>query len=367
MRAIVVGAGVIGLAIGRALARRGHEVYVLEAADGVGGGVSSRNSEVIHGGMYYPPGSLRARLCTAGRRLLYAFLESRGVAHRRTGKLIVATSEAERAGIEAILARGTANGVEGLHIIGGAQARALEPALRCVAAIVSPETGILDSHAFMHALEGEIADAGGAIALAAPVERVVRSGGAWRIAFGGREPGEVEAEILVNAAGLGAQAVAMRTEGYPAARVPRRVLAKGSYFGFAGRAAFARLVYPAPVEGGLGVHVTLDLAGRMRFGPDVEWVSEEGYDVDPRRADAFYAAIRRYFPALPDGSLVPDYAGMRPKLTGPGEPAADFLIDGPAEHGLQGLVQLFGIESPGLTASLAIAEHVAAEAERSLA
>jgi L-2-hydroxyglutarate oxidase LhgO len=358
MQILVVGAGVVGLAIARDAALRGDEVIVAEAADGIGTGTSSRNSEVIHGGIYYPAGSQRALHCTHGRRRLYDYCAPRGVHHRKCGKLIVATRPAEIAKIEQILAQGLANGVEGLTLIDAAAARAMEPALTCVAAVLSPETGIVDSHALMLSLQGELEDHGGMIAFNTPVERIVPAGSGWQVRFGGAEPGDLLVDAVVNSAGHGAQRLARATEGYDPTRVPRLVLAKGNYFGFSGRPAFSRLIYPAPVDGGLGVHVTLDLAGRMRFGPDVEWITQENYAVDPRRADAFYAAIRTYWPALPDGSLVPDYAGIRPKLTGPGEAAADFLIDSPADHGSPGLVHLFGIESPGLTSALSIAESV---------
>lgn len=359
MDVLVVGAGVVGLAIARALALRGHGVIVAEATGGIGNGISSRNSEVIHGGMYYPSGSVRARHCVAGRRMLYAFCESHGVAHRKCGKLIVATNDLEQAKIEGIYQQGLVNGVEGLTFLTGAEARSLEPNLACTGAVLSPETGIIDSHAFMLALQGDLESHGGAIAFRAPVERVARKGGGWEVEVGGDEPVAIPVDAVVNAASLGAQALARATEGYPAERVPRLVLAKGNYFGCLGKPAFSRLIYPAPVDGGLGTHVTLDLAGRMRFGPDVEWIEREAYEVDPRRAASFYASIRRYWPGLPDDSLVPDYSGIRPKLTGPGEPAADFVVEGPAEHGLPGLVHLFGIESPGLTSSLSLAEDVA--------
>jgi L-2-hydroxyglutarate oxidase LhgO len=359
MDVLVIGAGIIGLATARSLALRGHGVIVAEATGGIGNGVSSRNSEVIHAGMYYPSRSLRARHCVAGRRMLYEFCESHGVPHKRCGKLIVATNELEQAKIEGIHEQGVANGVEGLVRLTGEEARALEPNLSCTGAVLSPETGIVDSHALMLALQGDLEAAGGVIAFNAPVERLLRAGAGWNAQAGGAEPTGIDVDAVINAAGLGAQTLARATEGYPAERVPPLVLAKGNYFGCSGRPAFSRLIYPAPVEGGLGTHVTLDLTGRMRFGPDVEWIETEAYEVDPRRAESFYASIRRYWPGLPDDALVPDYSGIRPKLTGPGEKPADFVIDGPAEHGLPGLVHLFGIESPGLTSSLSIAEDVA--------
>ena len=357
MQVLVVGAGVIGLAVARRAAISGHDVIVAEAASAIGTGVSSRNSEVIHAGMYYPTGSARARLCAPGRRLLYDFCASHGVPHRKCGKLIVATDAAELARLEAIHAQGQINGVEGLHMIGGAGAKRLEPALSCIAALHSPETGIIDSHAYMNALRGDLEDYGGQIAFNTRIDRLAPAPPGWEAGFGG-EPQSVRVDAVVNAAGLGAQRLGAATEGYPAARVPRLALAKGNYFGFAGRPVFSRLIYPVPIPGGLGVHVTLDLAGRMRFGPDVEWVEHENYDVDPKRAAAFYRRIRDYWPGLPENSLLPDYAGIRPKVTGPGEPAADFMIDAPRHHGLLGLVQLFGIESPGLTSALLLAEEV---------
>jgi L-2-hydroxyglutarate oxidase LhgO len=360
LQILVIGAGVVGLAIGREAATAGHDVIVAEAESGIGTGVSSRNSEVIHAGMYYPSGSLRAKHCVRGNRLLYAFCESHGVHHKKCGKLIVATNDAERARVEAIHAQGIKNGVEGLELIGGNAARALEPELSCIAALNSPETGIIDGHAFMLALQGDLENAGGVIAFETPVERLTPKGSGWDVRFGGRDAGVMDADAVINSAGLGAQAIAHKTDGYPVQRIPPLVLAKGNYFSYAGKPVFSRLIYPTPVDGGLGVHVTLDLAGRMRFGPDVEWIEREIYDVDPARAASFYARIRTYWPGLPDGTLVPDYAGIRPKLTGPGEPAADFMIEGPAEHGMAGLVSLFGIESPGLTSSLPLADDVVA-------
>jgi L-2-hydroxyglutarate oxidase LhgO len=358
MQILIVGAGVIGLAVARAAALRGHDVIIAEKEGQIGTGISSRNSEVIHAGIYYPTGSLRARHCVRGRRMLYDYCASHGIPHKKYGKLIVATKDAEIAKVEALLKQATANGVEGMRMIGAAEAKTMEPALTCVAALHSPETGIIDSHRMMLALQGDVEDRRGSIAFHTPIVAVVRCAGGWEVHYGGAEPGALTVDAVVNAAGLGAQALARATEPYPPARVPKRALAKGNYFQYAGRPVFSRLIYPAPVEGGLGTHVTLDLAGRMRFGPDVEWVETENYDVDPRRADLFYASIRNYFPALPDGALMPDYCGIRPKITERGEPPADFRIDGPAEHGLPGLVQLFGIESPGLTSSLSIAEDV---------
>jgi L-2-hydroxyglutarate oxidase LhgO len=361
MDVLVVGAGVVGLACGRALALRGHSVIVAEGESGIGSGVSSRNSEVIHAGLYYPTDSLRARHCVAGRRMLYAYCASHGVGAKACGKLVVATSDLERAKIEGIYQQGLANGAEGLSLIEGAQARALEPNLACTAALLSESTGIVDSHALMLALQGDLEDAGGVLALNSPIEALSRTASGWEIRYGGTEPGTMQVDAVVNAAGLGAQALASATEGYPPEHIPKLVYAKGNYFGCLGRPAFTRLIYPAPVEGGLGTHLTLDLAGRMRFGPDVEWIDSLDYEVDPARAELFYASIRRFWPGLPDGALVPDYSGIRPKLTGPGEKAADFAIDGPEAHGLSRLVALFGIESPGLTSALSIAEDVAAK------
>ncbi len=358
MQVLVIGAGVVGLAVARALALKSHEVVVAEAEGHIGAGISSRNSEVIHGGMYYPTGSLRSRHCVAGRRMLYQFCASHGVPHRKCGKLIVATDAAEFAKIAAIAAQGRINDVEGLIPISGAEARAMEPALACVGALHSPETGIIDAHAYMLALRGDLEDAGGMIAFNTPVTGVGSKDGQWQVTFGGSDAGEFAFDALVNCAGLGAQKLARAIEDYPAERVPRLVLAKGNYFTFTRRPVFTRLIYPVPVQGGLGVHVTIDLAGRMRFGPDVEWVESEYYPVDPKRADVFYERIRTYWPDMPDGALAPDYSGIRPKLTGPGEPAADFQIDAPAQHGLPGLVQMFGIESPGLTSSLSLADAV---------
>ena len=363
--AVVVGAGAVGLACAAELARRGREVMVVEAADCIGSGTSSRNSEVIHAGLYYATGSLKHRLCVDGRRKLYAYLAERGVAHRKCGKLVVATDAAEEAQIAALYRRARANEVEGVSLLTADEARAMEPNLACVSALLSAETGIIDSHGYMLALLGEFEGLGGVLALKAPALRGrALTGGGFELDIGGEARTTVACRAMINAAGLGAQRLARAIEGVPPGAIPPLVLAKGSYFGCAGKPAFTRLIYPAPVDGGLGVHLTLDLAGRMRFGPDVEWLDQADparvdYRVDPRRSDGFYAAVRRYWPAMPDNVLSPDYAGCRPKLSRRGEPAADFRIDGPEQHQLEGLVNLFGIESPGLTASLAIAQMAA--------
>jgi L-2-hydroxyglutarate oxidase LhgO len=362
---VVVGAGVVGLACARALALAGHEVLVLEREGLYGSGISARNSEVVHAGLYYPAGSLKAQLCVRGRELLLAYCEARGVGHRRCGKLVVATSHAERPALQALLARGQANGVEGLQQIGADAARRLEPALACVDAIHSPASAIVDAHGLMTALLGDAQNAGALLALNTPLIGTEPDHGGWRLRTGGSEPFTLLCRWVVNAAGLGAQTVARAMAGFPAASVPTQHLARGHYFVLAGRSPFARLMYPMPVDGGLGIHLTLDLGGQARFGPDVEWLPEGTpeagipYAVDARRAGAFEADVRRYWPALPASALAPAYTGVRPKLSGPGEAAADFVIAGPQQHGVAGVVQLFGIESPGLTACLAIAEHVA--------
>src|SRR5262245_43004160 len=340
--ALVVGAGAVGLACAGELARRGREVMVVEAADCIGSGTSSRNSEVIHAGLYYPIGSLKHLLCVAGRRKLYGYLAERGVAHRKCGKLVVATDPAEERQIAALHARALANDVENVTLLVGDAARALEPNLACVSALLSAETGIVDSHGYMLALLGELEGLGGVLALKSPVLRGrALHGGGFGLDVGGEASATIACRTLINAAGLGAQRLARSIEGVPADAIPPLVLAKGSYFGCAGKPAFTRLVYPAPVEGGLGVHLTLDLAGRMRFGPDVEWLDQHDpakvdYSVDASRSDGFYAAVRRYWPDMPDAALSPDYAGCRPKLSRRGEPAADFRIDGPERHALEG-------------------------------
>jgi L-2-hydroxyglutarate oxidase LhgO len=361
--AVVIGAGVVGLAVGRALALRGLETVVLESANAIGTATSSRNSEVIHAGLYYPPGSLKARLCVEGRAQLYAFCESHGVEHRRCGKLIVASGKPQCRKLEQIEAQAVANGVLDLRRLDAAQAHALEPSLQADAALLSPSTGIVDSHGLMLALQGDLERASGAVAFLSPVDRAHLATGAHRIEVGGAAAMELLARRVVNCAGLWAPSLASRMHGLDPRHVPRARFAKGSYFSLAGRAPFSRLVYPAPEEAGLGVHLTLDLAGEARFGPDVEWLEIDSpdqidYRVDAARGERFYADIRRYWPQLADGALQPAYSGVRPKLQAPGEPARDFMLQGPAEHGIAGLVNLFGIESPGLTASLAIADEV---------
>ncbi|MDO5693547.1 MAG: NAD(P)/FAD-dependent oxidoreductase [Pseudomonadota bacterium] len=364
--AVVIGAGVVGLAVARALALAGREVLVLEAADTFGTQTSARNSEVIHAGIYYPAGSLKARLCVQGRQMLYAYCAERGITHQRCGKLIVATSTAQVDELRRIHAHAAANGVHDLQWLEARQVRALEPALACHAALLSPSTGIVDSHGLMMALLGDVENAGGTLAVQSPVEamRVGVEHGHAAIAIeagSGTESLTLVARGVVNAAGLHAPALAARTQGLAAHHVPRAHFAKGNYFTLIGRAPFSHLVYPVPQPGGLGVHLTLDLGGQAKFGPDVQWVdSPDDVTVDPARGQAFYAEVRHYWPQLPDGALQPGYAGIRPKISGPGEPAADFVIQGPREHGVPGLVNLFGIESPGLTSCLAIGDEVVA-------
>ncbi len=356
---VVVGAGVVGISTARALAMAGREVLVLDAAEGIGTEISSRNSEVIHAGIYYPRDSLMALLCVAGRRKLYAFCDEHGVAYRRCGKLIVATSEEENDRLDGIKARAEANGVEGMRHLSAAEARALEPNLSCTAALLSPETGILDSHGYMLALQGEAEAHGAMFVFHSPVEGGRATSQGLEIVVGGADPMTLRCRMLVNAAGLQATSLASRIIGMPSQLVPQTYYAKGNYFTLAGRAPFSRLIYPVPVQGGLGVHLTLDLGDQARFGPDVEWIDELDYTVDPRRSDSFYEAIRRYWPALPDGALSPGYAGIRPKITPKGAPAADFVIQPESAHGVTGLVNLFGIESPGLTSAIALADLVA--------
>jgi L-2-hydroxyglutarate oxidase LhgO len=356
---VVVGAGVIGLAIARRLAQAGREVIVIEATEGIGTVTSSRNSEVIHAGIYYPAGSLMARMCVSGKQALYAYCRKYGIPHRNCGKLIVATSPTESTRLQAIKAHAEANGVCDLQPLSAEAARALEPALSCDAALLSPSTGIIDSHAYMLSLRGDAEAAGAAFAFHAPLLHATALPDGFELEIGGAEPIGLRCGLLVNAAGLGATAVARNIDGMPLDRIPPSYLAKGNYFSCSVRAPFSRLIYPVPEPGGLGVHLTLDLAGQARFGPDVEWIDTIDYVVDPARAERFYPAIRRYWPALPDGALMPGYSGIRPKIVPPAVAVQDFNIQGPQDHGVGGLVNLFGIESPGLTSSLAIADYVA--------
>jgi L-2-hydroxyglutarate oxidase LhgO len=360
---LVVGAGVVGLAVARALALAGREVVVVEALEQVGSVTSARNSEVIHAGLYYPPGSQKARLCVRGKEALYAYCERQQVPHRRCGKLVVANGAAEEANLLALQAQAEANGVHDTVLLTGAEARALEPELVCTAALHSPSTGIVDSHAFMLALRGDAESAGAMVALASPFEGAAVLGDGFEVRIGGDTPMALHCRALVNNAGLQAASVAQRIDGLDARQVPTPRRCKGHYFALAGRAPFSHLVYPLPDHAGLGIHYTLDLGGQGRFGPDTEWLAGDDdtpidYTVDVSRRDAFAWAIARYWPGLRADALQPAYSGVRPKIVGPGEPAADFRIDGPEFHGVAGLVNLFGIESPGLTASLAIADTV---------
>lgn len=363
--ALVIGAGVVGLAVGRALARAGLETVVAEAQTGVGQGVSSRNSEVIHAGLYYPPGSLKARLCVRGKALLYAWCEAHGVPYRACGKLVVATSPEQHPALQVLAQRAADNGVP-LEWYSAGRVNEIEPELACTGALWSASTGIVDSHALMLSLQGDMEAAGGVLALRTRVLGAVfikAQAALVRLSSGDGAEFEIAARHVVNAAGLHACALAKDFEGLAAEHVPKPRFAKGSYFTLAGRTPFRHLIYPAPVDAWLGVHVTLDLAGRARFGPDLQWLDSEDpehldYSVDPARGLVFEEAIRRYWPGLPAGTLHPAYSGIRPKIHGPGEPAPDFRIDGPPRHGVGGLVNLFGIESPGLTSAMAIAEQV---------
>lgn len=354
---LVIGAGVVGLAVARALALAGREVVIAEAAEGIGTQTSARNSEVIHAGIYYPPGSLKARVCVEGRKQLYRYLEERGLPHKACGKLIVATSASQRPVLETIAARASASGVESLRFVDSAEARALEPEVACELALLSPETGVVDSHALMLSLLGECEAAGGSLALNTPIAGWRREADGFSVDFGGDDPATYTVRSIVNSAGHGAPRLLGQLQGFPAEHFPKQSFAKGNYFSLLGKQPFSHLIYPVPEAAGLGIHATIDMAGRVKFGPDVEWVeNDQDLVVDPARAERFYAAIRTYWPGLKDGALVADYAGIRPKLHGPNEPMPDFRIDGPEIHGVPGLVNLLGIESPGLTSSLAIAE-----------
>ena len=354
---IVIGAGVVGLAVARALVLKGREVMVLEAASAIGTGTSSRNSEVIHAGMYYTRGSLKAQLCVQGKQLLYDYCALRGIGHSRCGKLIVATHESQVAQLQSIISKAAANGVHDLVLLDREQALAMEPQLECVAAVHSPSTGIVDSHALMLSLQGDIENAGGFVVLNTAVDQLIREQAAIEVIA--KDGTGLAANTVVNAAGLNAPQVASRIKGLDPKHVPVTFWAKGNYFTLSGKSPFSRLIYPVPEAAGLGVHLTIDLGGQAKFGPDVEWVDlPDDLLVDPSRGDAFYAEVRKYWPGLKDGALQAGYAGIRPKLHGPGEAAGDFVIQGESTHGIPGLVNLFGIESPGLTSSLAIGEVV---------
>ena len=357
---VVIGAGVVGLACARRIAHSGREVLILEAEGDIGSGVSARNSEVIHAGIYYPTGSLKARLCVAGREKLYAYCADHGVTVRKVGKLVVATTSEQLPALHKLMEQAQANGVDDLDLLSADEARRMEPQLSCVAAFHSPSTGIIDTHGLMLSLLGEAEARGAALARHAPVQRGwLEDDGRITLQVGGPDPMQVTARLLVNAAGLGAQGLARTLQGYPPDRIPPLHYARGNYFSLSGASPFSRLIYPMPEAAGLGVHLTLDLAGQARFGPDVEWIDSLDYNVDARRGDAFYVAIRTYWPQLRDGALQPAYAGIRPKIQAPGAAAADFRIDGSEMHGLPNQVHLYGIESPGLTSSLALADEVA--------
>jgi L-2-hydroxyglutarate oxidase LhgO len=359
IEAVVVGAGVIGLSVARTLAARGLEVLVLEREAAIGQGVSARNSEVIHAGLYYESGSLKAQFSVEGRRALYQYCAERGVAHRRCGKLVVATTPDEDAAVTRLYERAQENGVEDIALVGASRLKALEPHVEGTSALLSGATGIVDGHGLMLSLQGEAEANGATVQLQTPLSEGTLDGSTITLRTGGAEPAEIDTNLLINAAGLGAWDVSSRLDGLDAKTIPPRHLAKGSYYSVSKRAPFDHLIYPVPMAGGLGIHLTFDLGGEVRFGPDVEWIDRIDYDVDPKRADAFYAAIRRYWPELPDDVLVPAYAGVRPRIAGPGDASGDFIIQGPETTGHQRYVALYGIDSPGLTASLAIGDYVA--------
>ncbi len=352
---VVVGAGVIGLAVARELAMAGREVIVLEATDAIGTETSSRNSEVIHAGIYYPTGSVKARTCVAGKHFLYDYCAERGVEHRRCGKLIVATNEAQLSRLDSIKQQAAANDVPDLKLLSADEAKEMEPELHCVAALWSPSTGIIDSHGLMLAYQGDAEDHGAFIAFNSRLANARVDNGGFVLGVEGDEPMELLAGTMINAAGLHAPEIASKIKGLPGEFVPSGYLCKGNYYTLSKSSPFSRLIYPVPEQAGLGVHVTIDLGGQCRFGPDVEWIDAINYDVDPRRSDRFYEAIRPYWPGVEEGSLEAGYSGIRPKLVPKGQPAADFRLDGPETHGVTGLVNMFGIESPGLTASQPLA------------
>lgn len=355
---VITGAGVVGLAVARALSQLGIEVLVLEAERTIGSGISSRNSEVIHAGIYYEKNSLKALHCVRGKQLLYEYCVRKNIPFRPCGKIIVATDDVQMETLDAIRMKASENGVHDLTWLSRAQVAQLEPEIQCSAALMSPSTGIIDSHAFMLNLHSDIENNGGIIAFSSPLVDVEIENNRFLLRVGGTQPCSISASIFVNSAGLFAPALARRIKNLAADKIPPAFYAKGNYFSLSGKANFSRLIYPVPVQAGLGVHLTIDMNGRPRFGPDVEWIDEPDYRVTPHRSEDFYSAIRKYWPALPDGALAPDYAGIRPKISGPGQTPADFRIDTEDFHGISGLINLFGIESPGLTSSLSIAEQI---------
>lgn len=360
IQTVVIGAGVVGLAIARKLAMSGREVILLESEDVIGTATSARNSEVIHAGIYYPKDSLKARFCVAGNKALYQYCDERSIPHKNIGKLIVATSEDEVQSLEGIRERAAANGARALRLLSKDEIGEMEPNLSVSGALFSPSTGIIDSHSLMLSYQGEAEDHGAMIAFMSPVAGGQVGEGNITLSVGGDAAMDLDCLELVNSAGLGAQGIANGLQGLDSSTIPPLYFAKGNYFTLAGKTPFNHLIYPVPVPGGLGTHSTLDMGGQTKFGPDVEWSDTIDYTVDPHRGDEFYAAIRRYWPGLPDESLQPGYVGIRPKLAGPegGKYGSDFMIQGPTDHGIRGLVNLYGIESPGLTSSLAIADYV---------
>jgi L-2-hydroxyglutarate oxidase LhgO len=356
---VVVGGGVVGLAVARALALAGRDVLLLEAETHAGTVTSARNSGVIHAGLYYTPGSFKARFCVTGNRALYAYCNERGIDHQNCGKLIVANGNEEEQVLLHLLERAHANDVDGVRLISAAEAHKMEPEVRCSAALHCPTSGIVDQHPYMLALQGDMENAGGTLVCDCRVQSLTRVNGGFLVRTGGDSATEIEARFVVNSAGLGAVDLLKHIDGYPAQRIPTLHFGRGNYFTVAARSPFHHLIYPVPHPAGLGIHATLDLRKRVRFGPDVEWIEHIDYSVNVARAPLFYDAIRRYWPKLADGALMPDYTGIRPKLHGPGESQPDFRIESAAEHGLAGLVNLLGIESPGLTSALAIGDYVA--------
>ena len=355
---IVIGAGVIGLAVARRLALAGREVIVLEKAEGIGTETSSRNSEVIHAGHYYATDSLKAKLCVAGNGAMYRYCAEHHIPHKRLGKIIVATDQDEIATLEKYVKQGAINGVHDLAWITPAQVREMEPNVHCVAAIHSPSTGLVDSHSLMLSYQGDLEGAGGTVVFHSPIESGEVSSDGVILNVGGKEPMTIQSDLVVNCAGLYAQDIAKTIKGIPPETIPKLYYAIGHYFTVTGKPAFTRLIYPVAVAGSLGLHVALDLAGQVRFGPDIEYIDRIDYGFRTSLSVKFYDSIRRYYPDLKDDSLQPGYTGIRPKLHGPGTPAADFVIQGKRDHGIDGLINLYGIESPGLTSSLAIADYV---------